>query len=41
MGDHDGTAEVMITIDGAFEGRYYNFRGRQGTLRLTRVPSQT
>lgn len=39
MGDHDGTAEVTITTDGVLAGRYYNFRGRQGTLRLARVSS--
>lgn len=38
MNDHDGTAEVTInSIDGALVGRYFNFRGRQGTLALTRL----
>jgi len=39
MGDHDGTAEVTITVDGDLTGRYYNFRGRQGSLQLARVTS--
>ena len=38
MSDHDGTAELTIdTSSGAADGRYYNHRGRQGTLRLTRI----
>lgn len=37
MKDHDGTAEVTISGAGAMSGRYYNFRGRQGTLELTRL----
>ncbi|MEH1058765.1 hypothetical protein V6U89_26580 [Micromonospora sp. CPCC 206171] len=38
MNDHDGTAEVVIdTRTGQLTGRYFNFRGRQGTLTLTRV----
>jgi hypothetical protein len=37
MNDHDGTAEVVIDTDtGELTGRYFNFRGRQGTLALTR-----
>ena len=37
MNDHDGTAELRIdTSTGQVHGRYYNFRGRQGTLTLTR-----
>lgn len=39
MNDHDGTAE--LTVDASNEtatGRYYNYRGRQGTLELRRVP---
>jgi hypothetical protein len=38
MNDHDGTAE--LTIDKSSEivsGRYYNYRGRQGSLDLRRV----
>jgi hypothetical protein len=37
MNDHDGTAEIVI--DGQIarvSGRYYNFRGRQGTISLER-----
>ncbi|RLK24682.1 hypothetical protein DER29_2607 [Micromonospora sp. M71_S20] len=38
MNDHDGTAEVVIdTTSGELTGRYFNFRGRQGTLALTRT----
>lgn len=38
MNDHDGTAELCIEpIDGKADGRYFNFRGRQGTLVLTRI----
>ncbi len=38
MNDHDGTAEVVLDPDtGVLGGRYFNFRGRQGTLTLTRV----
>jgi len=38
MNDHDGTAEVVIdTQTGELHGRYFNFRGRQGTLTLTRA----
>lgn len=33
MTDHDGTADVVISA-GELKGRYYNFRGRQGTLDL-------
>ncbi len=36
MTDHDGTAELTISTDGAATGRYYNFRGRRGTLTLSR-----
>jgi hypothetical protein len=37
MNDHDGTAEVVInTGNGEMIGRYFNFRGRQGTLTLNR-----
>ena len=35
--DHDGTAELVIDTDGgSASGRYYNYRGRQGTLELLR-----
>ncbi|MEU7926387.1 hypothetical protein [Micromonospora sp. NPDC049107] len=38
MNDHDGTAEVVLdTSTGKMAGRYFNFRGRQGTLALARV----
>ncbi|HEY1215003.1 MAG TPA: hypothetical protein VGE93_15335 [Bryobacteraceae bacterium] len=35
MNDHDGTAEIVIDCKtGKLSGRYFNFRGRQGTLDL-------
>ncbi|TNH26247.1 hypothetical protein FHG89_21245 [Micromonospora orduensis] len=38
MNDHDGTAELVLDLEtSALVGRYYNFRGRQGTLTLTRT----
>ena len=38
MNDHDGTAELVIdTRAGIIQGRYYNYRGRQGNLTLTRL----
>lgn len=38
MRDHDGTADVVIdTLSGEITGRYFNFRGRQGSLSLQRV----
>lgn len=38
MNDHDGTAEVVIDgRTGELNGRYFNFRGRQGTLTLSRA----
>lgn len=37
MGDHDGTADIVITPNGEVKGRYFNARGRQGTLLLRRV----
>ncbi len=38
MNDHDGTAEVVLDVlTGKLTGRYFNFRGRQGTLSLTRM----
>jgi hypothetical protein len=38
MNDHDGTAEVTVDCsNGKIAGRYFNFRGRQGTLTLARV----
>jgi len=40
MADHDGTAEVIVTADGRIDGRYFNFRGRQGRLTLNRTPSE-
>lgn len=36
MNDHDGTAELGIGPTGTANGRYYNFRGRQGTMVLQR-----
>jgi hypothetical protein len=37
MNDHDGTAELSIdAATGLASGRYYNYRGRQGTLALQR-----
>lgn len=38
MADHDGAAELDIGTDGTATGRYFNFRGRQGTLELHRLP---
>jgi hypothetical protein len=41
MNDHDGTAELTIDCaSGKISGRYFNFRGRQGTLSLTRTPAR-
>ena len=38
MNDHDGTAEIVIdSTTGDLTGRYFNFRGRQGTLTLKRA----
>lgn len=37
MHDHDGAADVVLTPDGRIRGRYFNARGRQGILELTRV----
>jgi hypothetical protein len=38
MADQDGTAEVVIdSRTGKMSGRYFNSRGRQGTLTLSRV----
>lgn len=40
MNDHDGTAELNINFEtGSAVGRYYNFRGRQGSLNLERSKS--
>ncbi|GIG03025.1 hypothetical protein [Catellatospora citrea] len=37
MNDHDGTAELTVDcVTGEMSGRYFNFRGRQGTLMLNR-----
>lgn len=37
MSDHDGTAEISFSGRGGdVSGRYYNFRGRQGTISLKR-----
>lgn len=36
MNDHDGTAELTVNLDAQqADGRYYNFRGRQGALQLS------
>lgn len=41
MNDHDGAAEVTIDcVSGKMNGRYFNFRGRQGTLTLTRAAAR-
>ena len=32
-----GTTELTITAEGEATGRYYNLRGRRGTLMLGRV----
>lgn len=38
MYDHDGTVEVTVDrTRGSITGRYFNFRGRQGTITLSRV----
>lgn len=37
MGDHDGTAEVTIDAAGVMSGRYFNSRGRQGTMLFKRL----
>ncbi|MGQ0846594.1 MAG: hypothetical protein ACT4QF_20925 [Sporichthyaceae bacterium] len=38
MGDHDGTADLVIDPrSGAVSGRYFNARGRSGTMTLTAV----
>ena len=38
MTDHDGTAKLTIDLgEGLATGRYYNYRGRQGTLDLRRL----
>lgn len=37
MRDHDGTAKLVIHRDGSARGRYYNYRGRQGTLEVQRA----
>lgn len=37
MSDHDGAADVVLSEDGRIRGRYFNARGRQGVLELTRV----
>lgn len=40
--DHDGTAEVVIDCrSGELRGRYFNFRGRQGSLKLERMDEST
>ncbi|WP_432457577.1 hypothetical protein [Cellulomonas iranensis] len=37
MKDHDGTAELLFDLSrDSARGRYYNLRGRQGSLTLTR-----
>lgn len=38
MADHDGTAELTVdATTGTARGRYYTYRGRQGTIDLRRV----
>lgn len=38
MGDHDGTAELTIDLSSnTASGRYYNYRGRQGTISVRRT----
>lgn len=37
LNDHDGTAELHIDGDGQMRGRYYNLRGRNGSLHLTKT----
>lgn len=37
MSDHDGTAQVWVTKEGRLSGRYFNLRGRCGTLELRSV----
>jgi hypothetical protein len=37
LNDHDGTAELNISLIGEIQGRYYNLRGRNGALTLNRV----
>lgn len=37
MRDHDGTADVEIDPAGNLVGRYFNARGRQGELELSRL----
>jgi SMODS-associating 2TM, beta-strand rich effector domain len=40
MRDHDGTADLVVHADsGDVDGRYFNARGRQGTMSLQRVVS--
>lgn len=36
MSDHDGTADLVVHEHGAVSGRYFNARGRQGTMALVR-----
>lgn len=36
MSDHDGTADLVVDEHGAISGRYFNARGRQGTMTLAR-----
>lgn len=37
LNDHDGTAELTFYPTGRVRGRYYNLRGRNGSLELERV----
>lgn len=37
LNDHDGTAELVIDSTGRVRGRYYNLRGRNGSLSLQRT----
>lgn len=36
MSDHDGTADLVVDEHGAMSGRYFNARGRRGTMTLVR-----
>ncbi len=36
MADHEGTADLLISVDGTATGRYFNGRPRCGTILVTR-----